>query len=160
MTTTSKNAHFVAVVNAIEAFVARNEIKLVPQAQTIDGVGGNKNWACYQLQSTENKIYVPRAGQGPLHTTVRLPEGFAGLANHMSDKGVDRREGKIEHWVTPAALPALLEAWAGTTDRLRAAKAPVRRPASGTASPAASQAPAVDARQAEQDASEKATLGA
>lgn len=124
----------------IQEFVDRHGLKMVPQAQEIDGVMGNKNWACYQIEGTQHKVYVERRATGTpvLHTTVAVPEGTPGKVDHMGPKG-DRRPGKIEAFFSsdPSTLGNLLDLWAGTTERLREARRPAPR-ASGSASPAAS----------------------
>lgn len=125
----------------IQEFVDRHGLRLVPQAQEIDGVRGNKNWACYQIEGTQHKVYVERRATGApiIHTTVVVPEGTPGKASHLNRRGEDARPGKIEAFFSsePSTLGNLLDLWAGTTERLREARRPAPR-ASGAASPAAS----------------------
>lgn len=147
MTTNNSNKTpaYVHTCSLIQAFVRAEGIELVPQAQTIDGIGGNKNWACFQVRGTEHKIYVPRDADrvGKLHTTVAVDPSTSGWVDHTNSKGRDGRPGKIEAFFSsePATLPNLLRLWAGTADRLRAAYAPgerVKRLASGQAGAVAS----------------------
>lgn len=132
MTTTIKTPAYVRVAAQIREFAAANSIPLVPQSTELDGFAGNKNWACFQIAGTEHKVYVPRSADktGPLHTTVLVPAGTPGLVPHTRERdGRDMRPGKIEAFFSPEpeTLGNLLRLWAGTTDRLRAAKAPTRR---------------------------------
>jgi hypothetical protein len=139
----NKTPAYVAVCNRIMEFVAAHGIELIPQAQVIDGQGGNRNWANFQIAGTEHKLYVPRNRDsvGALHTTVAVPEGTPGKVPHVKD-GRDLRPGKIESFFSSDAstLDNLLRLWAGTSARLRASKAPSRRDASEQAPAAASQA--------------------
>lgn len=138
----NKTPAYVSTCNSIMKFVREHAIELVPQQQTIDGIGGNKNWACFMIAGTEHKLYVPRNADrvGPLHTTVTVPDGTPGKVAHMRN-GKDLRPGKIEAFFAPdeATLENVLVLWAGTSDRLRASRVPTRRDASQAASPPASE---------------------
>lgn len=137
---------YVATCNLITEFVRAHGIKLIPQAQTIDGQPGNKGWACFQIQGTGHKVYVPRSAQavGALHTTVDVPDGTPGKVPHVNRDGKDLRPGKIESFFSAdhATIEHLLRLWAGTSLRLRDARPPTRRDAPLHASEPASE-PAV-----------------
>lgn len=131
MSTTTKTPGYVSFCQSILADLRAAGIQLKDQPTVIDGLGGNKNWVCFQRIDNEQKFYVSRTdAKLVIHTTLKLDPQTPG---YVDPKG--KNPGKIESFFEGdlAKVRAhLLPLFVGTADRLRANKAPASR----TASPA------------------------
>lgn len=131
MTTTSKTPAYVALCVSIASAIEEAGIALRSQSEEIDGIPGNKGWACFEREDNGHKLYVSRAlkGEGIVHTTVELDPATPGFVDHMG-----KAEGKIAAWFKAdqeLVLRHLVPAFVGVSEPLRANR---RRPADEQAS--------------------------
>lgn len=138
MSIAAKTPSYVSFCQSIAADLRALGVDLRPQAIVIDGVEGNKGWACFQHAATEQKIYVSRTdAKLAIHTTLDLDPSTPGYIAPPA-----KPNGKIAaHYEADLAKVRahLIPLFAGQGDRLRANRAPASRVASAQAEPTASE---------------------
>lgn len=110
---------YVALARRISVELEGYGIKLKDQPVEIDGVPGNKGWACWEHAETGHKIYLSRSklGTGAIHTTLKVNPRTPG---YIDPKG--KAPGKIESFFLAReneVLAYLLPLFAETTEALR-----------------------------------------
>lgn len=115
---------YVALANRISEELKALGVEPTPQKLEIDGVPGNKQWACWEHPTTKHKVYLSRSKNGPgvIHTTLKLDRTVPG---YIDPKG--SAPGKIESFFVAReaeVLAHLLPIFAGTTEKLRGREVP------------------------------------
>ena len=132
-TTNAQTPAYVSLATTISTELRALGIEPVSQKKTIDGFQGNEGWVCWQHPKTEQKIYLSRtkAGKGIIHTTLNVDPSTPGYLPYKPN-------GKIAaHFEADAekVIAHLLPLFAGTQDKLRASRTPVRGASQAASSP-------------------------